>query len=71
MPCALLLSSALLPGSVLLATPSAQQPGLQLVVRQAPEAAPPGPVWSTSFDEAVAAARQRHVLMLIYFTAKW
>ena len=35
------------------------------------EKAPAGPTWGTSFDEAEAAAKRRHVAMLIYFTAKW
>ena len=37
----------------------------------APEPPPAGPVWRTSFAEAEAAAKERHVAMLLYFTAKW
>jgi hypothetical protein len=36
-----------------------------------PVATPAGPMWRTSFAEAEAAAKQRHVAMLLYFTAKW
>jgi hypothetical protein len=37
----------------------------------APEPPPARPVWRTSFAEAEAAAKERHVAMLLYFTAKW
>lgn len=36
-----------------------------------PEPPSPGPVWRTSFDEAEAAAKERHATLLLYFTAKW
>ncbi|MBM4062929.1 MAG: hypothetical protein FJ265_17810 [Planctomycetes bacterium] len=34
-------------------------------------AAGPAPALRTSFAEAEAAARERRVLLLLYFTAKW
>src|SRR5262249_2943078 len=30
-----------------------------------------GPAWAASFDAATAAAKERHVCLLLYFTAKW
>ena len=50
---------------------TAQQPAFRFVER-APQPEPAvGPAWPTSFADAQAAARQRGVLMLLYFTAKW
>ena len=43
----------------------------RLQPQPAPESPPAGPVWRTSFAEAEAAAKERHVAMLLYFTAKW
>lgn len=46
-------------------------PSFRLQPWPAPEPPPAGPVWRTSFAEAEAAAKERHVAMLLYFTAKW
>lgn len=50
----------------------AQERSLRLVERALPAAtvAPPTP-WPTDFAAALAAAKQRHVLLLMFFTAKW
>lgn len=47
--------------------------GLQLAPRKAAVEAPPArvPAWRAPFAAAEAAARERHVLLLLYFTAKW
>jgi hypothetical protein len=50
---------------------TADPPSFRLQPRPAPEPPPAGPVWRTSFAEAEAAAKERHVAMLLYFTAKW
>jgi hypothetical protein len=43
----------------------------RLQPQPAPEPPAAGPVWRTSFADAEAAAKERHVAMLLYFTAKW
>jgi len=49
----------------------AELSSFRLQPQTAPESPPAGPVWRTSFAEAEAAAKERHVAMLLYFTAKW
>jgi hypothetical protein len=49
----------------------ADPPQFRLQPLPAPEPTPAASVWRTSFAEADAAARQRHVAVLLYFTAKW
>jgi hypothetical protein len=51
----------------------AQAAAIRLVPMPAREAVSsgPSPTLLTSFAEAEAAARRRHVLLLLYFTAKW
>ena len=48
-------------------------PRLRLVAHEDPADAAPTrvPDWRTSFAAAEAASKQRHVLLLLYFTAKW
>lgn len=49
----------------------AQQSALRLVDRPAPPAAAETAPWPTDHAAAVAAAKQRHKLLLLFFTAKW
>lgn len=51
----------------------AQERGLRLIEYAPPAAtvAPPPTPWPTDFAAAVAAAKQRHVPLLLFFTAKW
>jgi hypothetical protein len=54
------------------ARPAGSQGRIQLAPRKAPADEAPArvPAWRT-FAAAEAAARERHVLLLLYFTAKW
>lgn len=58
----------------LAASPAATQTRtLRLVDRQpeAAETAAEAIAWPTDLDSAFAAAKQRHSLLLLFFTAKW
>jgi|KBSSwiStaDraftv2_1062776.scaffolds.fasta_scaffold256854_2 hypothetical protein len=50
-----------------------QEPRIRLAAHTEPaEAAPTRvPDWKLSFAAAEAAAKERHVLLLLWFTAKW
>lgn len=54
-------------------TALAQQATLRLIDRGPKTESPPPAtfVWPRDFAAASAAAQERHVLLLLYFTAKW
>jgi hypothetical protein len=57
--------------AAVLGATAAQQPAFRLIERAPTPPPPEAPPWPTSFADAQAEAKQRHVLMLLFFTAKW
>ena len=57
--------------SFFLGTMLAAQGGLQLVDRKPQPELAPGPTYTASFAAAVASAKEKQQLALLYFTASW